>query len=287
MVLLHYCFDQQAGETKKEHCFCEERAERVTRDVAEEYVKDGLADWLVVKNSRAKTGTSIFRRAVVVRSVVIDGQKLFAVSSKWKPKSSRDEKHEAIKVTIRDRAKNLLRKMFSKGLLAQDVFQKLQTDAELDLLFMDAAKGREFLLMLAGQEQLWFRKRFTEIMLHWWNNVLGFHRLDVDAGMIMKDAPSGVGQIIYAPDSGKINDQIRSNATIAPGMFIPDPLGEEIKFEGNSGRRVQVANHVAKPWDPSGGTDPQKFEGGDGAPNEDLPDEESEEELEDTPEDTD
>jgi hypothetical protein len=135
MVLLHYCFDQQAGETKNEHCFCEERAERVQRDLAEEYVKDGLADYLVVKNSRAKTGTSIFRRALAIRSVVIDGHKLFAVSSKWKPKNSRDEKHEAIKATIRDRAKNLMRKMFSKGVIAQDVFQRLQTDAELDSLF--------------------------------------------------------------------------------------------------------------------------------------------------------
>jgi hypothetical protein len=149
----------------------------------------------------------------------------------------------------------------------------------------------EFLGMLRGQEQEWFRKRFTEIMLHWWNNVLGFHRLDVDAGTIMKDAPAGVGQIIYAPDSGKINDQIRSNATVAPEMFIPGPLGEEVKFEDNFGRRVIAANHVVKPWDPSGGTDPQEFEGGDGTPNDDLPDEEySEEELEhtlDQPEDTD
>jgi hypothetical protein len=177
MVLLHYCFDQQAGETKQEHCKCEERAERVPRNVAEEYVKDGVADWLIVKNSRAKTGTSIFRRALVVRSVVIEGQKLFAVSSNWKPKSSRADKHEAIKADIRDRAKNLLRKMFSKGVIAQDVFQKLQTDAELDLLFANPTKSTEFLSMLAGQEQQWFRKRLVEIILHWWNSVLGFHRL--------------------------------------------------------------------------------------------------------------
>ena len=78
MVLLHYCFSQLAGETKKEHCFCEERAERVGRDVAEQYVKDGLADWLIVKNARAKTGTSVFHRAIVMRSVVIDGERLFA-----------------------------------------------------------------------------------------------------------------------------------------------------------------------------------------------------------------
>jgi len=283
MILLHYCFDQQAGETKKEHCFCEERAERVPRDVAEECVKDGLADWLVVKNSRAKTGTSIFRRALVIRSVVIEGRRLFAVSSKWKSKSiNRDEKHEAIKVNIRGRAKNLIRKMFSKGVIAQDVFQKLQTDTELDLLFTDVTKGREFLLMLTGQEQLWFRKQFTEIILHWWNNVLGFHRLDVDAGTIMKDAPAGVGQIVYAPDSGKIDDQTRGNATVAPGKFNGDE-----EFVDNFGRRVTAANHIPKPWDPSGGTDPQKFEGGDGTLNEDLPDNEYSEEPPDQPEDTD
>src|ERR1700726_1007579 len=44
-VVLHYCFDQLAGETKKEHCPCEERGVRVSRELATQYVNQGLADW--------------------------------------------------------------------------------------------------------------------------------------------------------------------------------------------------------------------------------------------------
>ena len=264
MVLLHYCFDQGAGETKKEHCFCEERAERVHRDVAEQYVRDGLADFLIVKNARAKTGTSIFRRALVIRSVVIDDHKLFAVSSRWTPKISRAEKNEAIGVTVRDEAKNLLRRMFAKGVIAQDVFQRLQTDAELDLLFTDRDAGDQFLQMLTRQEQHWFRKQFTKIMLHWWNNVLGFHRLDMGTGTTMKEAPAGVGEIVYKPNANAITDAVRGNPTVSPTMFIPNPLGDEVEFIDNGGRRVAAANHIAKAWDPAGGRDPQKFECGGG-----------------------
>jgi hypothetical protein len=101
----------------------------------------------------------------------------------------------------------------------------------------------------------------------------------------MKDAPAGAGQIVYAPDAGRISDQVRGNATVAPGKFNGDE-----EFEDNSGRRVTAANHIPKPWDPSGGTDPQKFEGGDGTLDEDSSmEEQSEEELENPlgqPEDT-
>ena len=86
MVLLHYCFNQQAGETKKEHCKCEEHAERLTRTEAERCVNNGMVDWLVVRSARAKTGKSIFRRAIVVRSVELDGERLFAITPRWQPK---------------------------------------------------------------------------------------------------------------------------------------------------------------------------------------------------------
>jgi hypothetical protein len=228
MVLLHYCFDQQAGATKKEHCTCEERAERVTRDVAEQYVNGGLADWLIVKNGRAKTGTSVFRRAIVIRSVVIGGEKLFARPSEWKSKRlARDEKHEAIKVTIRDKARNLLRKMFAKGAIAQALFQTLQNDAELDSLFTDLTKFESFSRMLGEQEQYWFLKRFTEILAHWWNSVLGFHRLDVNAGTMVKHASAGVGRIVYTRKAEAAADAVRGNSTVNPEIFIPDPFGDQ------------------------------------------------------------
>jgi hypothetical protein len=265
MVLLHYCFNQQAGGTKKEHCKCEERAERVHRDVAEQYVKDGLADWLIVKNPRAKTGTSNFRRAIVMRSVVIDGERLFAKPSEWKSKRlDRDEKHEAIKVTIRDKAKNLLRKMFARGVIAQDIFQALQDDAELDSLFSDPVKFEKLERMLIEQRQHLFHKRFVNLAVYWWNTILGFHRLDVNAGTMMKDASAGVGRIVYTRKAEAAADAVRGNSTVNPAVFIPDPFGnEQDQFVDNGGRRVAAENHVAKPWDPKGGMDPHKYEGAD------------------------
>jgi hypothetical protein len=173
MVLLHYCFNQQASETKKDHCFCEERAERLTRDLAEQCVKDGFADWLIVKNSRAKSGTSLFRRSIVMRSVVIDGERLFARPSEWKSKRlDRDKKHEAIKVTIRDNAKNLFRRLFAKGVINHEMFQTLQNDTELDSLFTDPVKFEKLARMLTEQEQHWFHRRFVILTVYWWNSVL-------------------------------------------------------------------------------------------------------------------
>jgi hypothetical protein len=269
VVLLHYCFDQQRGETKKEHCFCEERAERVQRDLAEQYVKDGIADWLVVKNARAKTGTSIFRRAIVMRSVVIDGESLFARPSEWKSKRlDRDEKHEAIRVTIRDKAKNLFRMMFSKGVIAQDFFQSIQEGAELDSLFADPLKFEKLSRMLIEQEQHRLQRRFTDLVVHWWNNVLGYYRLDVSAGTIMKQAPAGAGEIVYKPNSNGIADALRGNTTVNPAIFTPDPLGGTgDEFVDNGGRKVTASGHVAQPWDPSGGTNPHQFEGADEQPD--------------------
>ena len=274
MVLLHYCFDQQAGEIKKEHCPCEERAERIGRDLAEQYVKDGLADWLIVKNARAKSGTSVFHRAIVMRSVVINGERLFARPSEWKSKRlDRDEKHEAIKVTIRENAKNLLRGMFAKGVIAQDVFQVLQADAELDLLFTDPVKFDKFSRMLVEQEQRRFHKRFTNIVTHWWNSVLGYYSMGEGAGTIMTGAPAGVGAIVYTRKAEAAADAVRGNSTVNPAIFTPDPLGGQDEFVDNGGRRVPAANHIAHPWDPRGGTDPRKYEGADRA-DEDLPDNE-------------
>ena len=34
-------------------------------------------------------------------------------------------------------------------------------------------------------------------MRHWWNNVLGYFELDVDAGIFMTSAGQGVGEIVF------------------------------------------------------------------------------------------
>src|ERR1700722_14237566 len=67
-VLVHYCFNQEADEKKREWCPCKTR---ISREDAIGLVEAGRADWLIVKNARAKTGVSQFRRAIVVRSAVL------------------------------------------------------------------------------------------------------------------------------------------------------------------------------------------------------------------------
>src|ERR1035437_8246280 len=62
-VLLHFCFDQQTGETKRESCTCRQR---VSLDEAAGFVQQGCADWLLIKNPKSAELVK-FRRAVVVR----------------------------------------------------------------------------------------------------------------------------------------------------------------------------------------------------------------------------
>jgi hypothetical protein len=79
---------------------------------------------------------------------------------------------------------------------------------------------------------------------------------------MMKDAEAGVGEIVYTPKANMIADIVRGNSTVNPAIFIPDPTGDqEDQFIDNGGRRVPVSGHVARPWDPSGGTNPHKYEG--------------------------
>jgi hypothetical protein len=102
-------------------------------------------------------------------------------------------------------------------------------------------------------------------LMEFFSSLLGFYRLDVNAGTMMKDASAGVGRIVFTRKGEAVADAVRGNSTVNPAIFIPDPTGgQEDQFVDNSGRRVPVSGHVAQPWDPAGGTDPHKFEGGDG-----------------------
>jgi len=138
MVLLHFCFNQQDGETKKEWCSCKKR---VTREAAVALVKEHCADWLLTKNARARSGVSEFHRAIVVRAVIVNGETLYSVEPPL-PIDRRDKKHEAIKETIRNRARRLLQKMFGKGVISQAILEMPNT--ELDELLSDAYNVDKF-----------------------------------------------------------------------------------------------------------------------------------------------
>jgi hypothetical protein len=225
-VLLHYCFDQLAGETKKEHCPCEERAVRVSRELADRYVKEELGDWLRVKNVRSATGFSEFRRAIVIRSEVVDGERLFKVPSPWEPITPddvRQQKHEYIKAEIRGKARKILSTLFCKGIISQDSFTHYQEDAALDELFQTQSDA--FLKMLADQRQFGLRKRFRCAVFHWWNNILGYLHLSAAEGLYMADAAHGVGAIGFKGDSGHLDKIDGAHQTytgrVRPANFKP------------------------------------------------------------------
>jgi len=239
LVLLHFCFDQQSGERKHEHCPCEERAERVTGDAAEGYVQDGCADWLVVRNARAKSGTSVFRCAIVIRSIILDAHKLFKVPSKWKPIGSDDrraKKHADFKRTIFDDARNLLRMYFSRGWISQKTSQ--MTDSELEHLFTNPGHVEAF---LGEHNRPSMRKEMMAVILHWWSNILGYQRLNTEAGKFMEEADRGTGLV----------------TTGGHDATHPDVI--DGAHETDAGR-VAVANHKASfwcgAWDYSTGTAP-------------------------------
>lgn len=240
MVLLHFCFDQQGGETKNEWCPCKKR---ISRDAAFALVRSGCADWLLTKNGKAKSGVSEFHRAIVVRFVVLDGEKLYAV----KPPLTidrREKKHEAIKQTIRDKARRLLQKLFAKGAISQAVLE--MPNAELDELLGDGHKTDKFLTKLTELGQNDLRKKMARIIEHWWNNILGYHRLNVEAYRYLEDADRGKGLAVSGGnDSGHL-DQIDGQHAIDAG-------------------RVVAANHRASywngAWDYSTGAAPKDEEG--------------------------
>jgi hypothetical protein len=186
-VLLHFCFDQQTGETKQESCPCKQR---VSLEEAIEFVQQGCADWLLIKNPKSAKLVK-FRRAVVVRRAVIDGEVLFAVHNNDVKINRRDKKHEQIKATIRADARTILEKLFSKGLIPQFVVR--MNDAQLEDFLSHDKECEDFLTTLSTVAQ----KKWVKVVTHWWNNVLGYHKLDVHAGKFMVSADHGTGEIVF------------------------------------------------------------------------------------------
>jgi hypothetical protein len=201
LVLLHFCFDQESGQTKTEHCVCETRAIRKPYAEALGFVEAGLSDWLIVRNARAKTGTSISRKSVVVRSQIgPDGKRHFRVPMTWQRSPSgaailRLEKHEAIKSTILETGRNYFRKWFSRGWISPEV---LAYEKTLDELLSKKERAEAF---LCDHVQPQIQKDFQALLTRWWNNVLGYYHLDTAVEMYMQDAGAGRGLITFVGGS--------------------------------------------------------------------------------------
>jgi hypothetical protein len=194
-VLVHFCFDQGGGETKKEWCPCKMQ---VTRDEAAALINTDRADWLIVKNSRAASGVSNFTRAIVIRSEIIQGERVWALKPPLRT-GPRERRHEAIKTAIRLDMRRILQKLFARGVIPANTSK--MSDANLDILMSDPRKVTDFLSRLRELGQNQFHDRAFAVIEHWWNNVLGYCRMNVDAGATMKGADHGTGLVVYTGDT--------------------------------------------------------------------------------------
>jgi hypothetical protein len=190
-VLLHFCFDQQARETKREWCRCKWR---ISRDDAFRFVKEGRADWLLVKNP--KTAELVkFHRAIVIRRAIVNNEMLFAVTPPIKV-DPRQEKHEAIKQAVRHDARRILQKLVYKRVISKEGFKR---DADLDKLLSDENESTAFLQKLIGLGEADAYEQMVRVMAQWWENVLAFQRLHMNAGKFIKNAPRGRGELLAVP----------------------------------------------------------------------------------------
>lgn len=188
-------------------------------------VKEDCADWLITRNGRAKSGVSEFHRAIVVRSVLVDGEKLYSVDPPL-ALDGRKRKHEAIKRDVCDSARRLFQELFAKGVISQTDLQ--MSDAQLDELFGDAHILDKLLGKLTEVGQNSAHRRMVEITQHWWNNILGFQKLNIDAGRFLADADESSGLIVHVGGSGHL-----------------DVVDGQHKIDRG---RVQVANHRPSNW---------------------------------------
>jgi hypothetical protein len=82
----------------------------------------------------------------------------------------------------------------------------------------------------------------NHLVLHWWNNVLGYHKLNVEASKFMNEADRGVGLAVSGENDSRHLDQIDGAQETDTG-------------------RVAVANHRMSywcgAWDNSSGTAPK------------------------------
>jgi hypothetical protein len=133
LVLVHFCFDQERGESKPGHtnstecarCVCDLR---IPKGLAYDLVDGKQADFLLVPNPKTEKPTK-FHRAIVVRRVVVAGETLFALAPTAKA-DRREIKHEQIKAAIRCKARRILQRLFAASAISQQESQ--MSDVELD-----------------------------------------------------------------------------------------------------------------------------------------------------------
>jgi hypothetical protein len=183
-IKVHFCFDQGAGETKPDRCKC---TVHFTKEEAYEAVDAGRASFLLVKNPKTPKLTKN-HRAIAVHRQTVDGQALFAVASPLKP-DRRDMRHEAISNKVRQDARRILQKLLAVGAISPHDAQ--MTDADLEAIFQ---KPESFLERICARKRL--RDAFSEVVTHWWNNLLGYHKLNLEAGQFMTDADRGAGELV-------------------------------------------------------------------------------------------
>jgi hypothetical protein len=194
-IKVHFCFDQGAGETKPDRCKC---TVHFTKEEAYEAVDAGRASFLLVKNPKTPKLTKN-HRAIVVHQQTVDGQSLFALAAPVKP-NHRDTRHEAIKDQVRQDARRILQKLLAVGAISPQDAQ--MTDADLEAIFQ---KPESFLERICARKRL--RDAFAEVVTHWWNNLLGYHKLNLEAGQFMTHADRGAGELVTGGyDSTKLGE---------------------------------------------------------------------------------
>lgn len=110
LVLVHFCHDQQSGESKPLRCNCNLRIDRST---AYEHCDAKRADWLRYPNP--KTGELILsHKAIVSRRVVVDRQIIFGVEPPEKKGRVCDSVTEL--TTLRNRVRKIIERCVAKGI---------------------------------------------------------------------------------------------------------------------------------------------------------------------------
>jgi hypothetical protein len=194
-ILVHFCFNQEAGETKPTRCNCHFH---ITKDQAYEFVDAGQAHFLLVRNPKTPKPTK-HHRAIVARQTLMDGKSLFALAAPLKP-DRREAKHDSIKAGIFRDARRVLQKLLAAGAISPE--EAGMSDGDLENVF---EHPEAFLERISSGKRL--RKAWAAVVEHWWNNLLGLHRLNMEAGQYMKGADRSTGLLVSGGyDSTKISD---------------------------------------------------------------------------------
>lgn len=208
-VLVHFCFDQAQGESKKDRCSCDLR---VSRNRAIELVDAKQADFFLVRNPKTEKLVK-FHRAIVIRRVMVAGELLYALDRPVKA-DPRDVKHQQIKTKILQDARGILRKLFKSGHISHADLRMSDEN-----LVVAISNPDSFLARIKSYKSDW-----TKISLHWWANILGFHRLSVDAARYLEHAARGAGLPIHSKTILNRLDEdgnVRDNGRATGANFVP------------------------------------------------------------------